>query len=39
MRIGDVDVRPLGGGWGCLIMLLISLVASVVLTIILNVVF
>ena len=36
MRIGDMEIRPLGGGSGCLLMLLISLVASVVLTIALN---
>jgi hypothetical protein len=36
MRIGDVEIRPLGGGPGCLLMILISLVASVVLTIALN---
>jgi hypothetical protein len=36
MRIGDVEIRPLGGGPGCLLMILISLVASVVLTIGLN---
>ena len=38
MRIGDVEIRPLGGGPGCLLMILISLVASVVLTIGLNLV-
>ena len=33
MRIGqNVEVRPLGGGIGCLTMLLISVVASVILT-------
>jgi len=37
MRIGNVDVRPLGGGVGCLVMILLSVVASVVLTILLNV--
>ena len=36
MRIGDVEVRPLGGAAGCLAMLLFSIVASVLLTIILN---
>jgi hypothetical protein len=39
MRFGNVDVRPLGGGVGCLTMLLISVIASVVLTILLNVLF
>jgi hypothetical protein len=37
MRIGrNVKVRPLGGGIGCLAMILISVVASVVLTVLLN---
>lgn len=37
MRIGrNVQVRPLGGGVGCLTMLLLSIVASVVLTVVLN---
>jgi hypothetical protein len=38
MRIGrNVEVRPLGGGAGCLGMILLSIVASVVLTIVVNV--
>lgn len=37
MRIGrNVEVRPLGGGAGCLGMLVVSVVASVVLTLIVN---
>lgn len=32
----DFQIRPLGGTAGCLVMLLISVVASVVLTILLN---
>jgi hypothetical protein len=37
MRIGrNVQVRPLGGGIGWLAMILISVVASVVLTVLLN---
>lgn len=37
MRIGrSVTVRPLGGGLGCLAMVLISVIASVVLTVLLN---
>ena len=36
MRFGNVEVRPLGGGIGCMTMLLISVVASVVLTLVLN---
>lgn len=39
MRLGksDVEVRPLGGGTGCLSMLLMSLVASVALTVLVNI--
>jgi hypothetical protein len=36
MRFGNVEVRPLGGGPGCLVMILISILASVVLTVLLN---
>ena len=36
MRIGRVDVRPLGGAPGCLAMILFSVIASVVLTVLLN---
>jgi hypothetical protein len=36
MRIGRVEIRPLGGGAGCLMMLLLSVVLSVLLTVILN---
>lgn len=36
MRMGNWDVRPLGGAPGCLAMILISIVASVVLTVTLN---
>jgi hypothetical protein len=39
MRIGGVEVRPLGGGLGCLLMILISLLGSVVLTVLVNLVF
>ena len=35
----DFQIRPLGGTAGCLLMLLISVVASVVLTIVLNLLF
>jgi hypothetical protein len=34
--VGNVEVRPLGGGVGCLAMILISIFASVVLTVLLN---
>lgn len=36
MRIGNTEVRPLGGGLGCLLMILFSILASVVLTVLLN---
>jgi hypothetical protein len=36
MRIGNTDVRFLGGGLGCLMMILLSVVASVVLTVLVN---
>ena len=36
MRRGNVEIRPLGGGVGCLGMLLFSVLASVVLTVALN---
>lgn len=37
MRIGNVEVRPLGGGLGCLLMILLSVVGSIVLTVLVNV--
>jgi hypothetical protein len=33
MRIGNVEIRPLGGGPGCLLMILVSIVLSVLCTI------
>ncbi len=36
MRFGDVEVRPLGGAPGCLAMILFSILASVLLTVVLN---
>ncbi|MFC7484405.1 hypothetical protein ACFQX7_36295 [Luedemannella flava] len=39
MRIGNVDVRPLGGGPGCLVMILVSVLLSVALTVGLNLLF
>jgi hypothetical protein len=36
MRIGNMDVRPLGGGLGCLTMILVSVLLSVGLTVFLN---
>ncbi|MEU7610995.1 hypothetical protein [Micromonospora sp. NPDC049204] len=38
MRFGNTEIRPLGGGLGCLLMILFSIVASVVLTVLLNLV-
>jgi hypothetical protein len=38
MRIGNLEVRPLGGGLGCLSMILLSIVLSVVLTVLVNLV-
>lgn len=35
--MSPVQIRPLGGGAGCLVMILVSVVASVVLTVLLNV--
>ena len=39
VRFGNVEVRPLGGGFGCLLMILVSILLSVVLTVIVNLVF
>jgi hypothetical protein len=37
MKLGrNVEVRPLGGAPGCLAMILFSIIASVLLTIIVN---
>jgi hypothetical protein len=36
MRFGNLKVRPLGAGLGCLFMVLFSAVASVVLTVLVN---
>jgi hypothetical protein len=33
MRIAGMEVRPLGGGLGCLLMILVSLALSVLLTV------
>ena len=37
MTLGRVRVRPLGGGLGCLAMILFSVAASVILTFLVNV--
>ncbi|MFD0969535.1 hypothetical protein [Plantactinospora endophytica] len=36
MRFGRVDVRPLGGGPGCLLMILLSILGSIALTVLVN---
>ena len=36
MKLGRWQVQPLGGGIGCLTMILISVVGSIVLTVLLN---
>lgn len=36
VRIGNWDVRPLGGALGCVVMLLVSVLASIVLTVLVN---
>ncbi len=36
MRFRNVEIRPVGGGPGCLMMVLFSIAASVIGTILLN---
>jgi hypothetical protein len=36
MRFGNFEVRPVGGGPGCVMMILFSIAASVIGTILLN---
>ena len=36
MRFGNVEIRPLGGGKGCLLMILFSVVLSIIATVIIN---
>ncbi len=38
MKLGRWQVQPLGGGIGCFTMILISVVASIALTLLLNLV-
>lgn len=38
MRLGNTQVRPVGGAAGCVTMILISVLLSVVLTVVLNLV-
>jgi hypothetical protein len=39
VRIGNVEIRPLGGGLGCLLMILASIVLSVLCTVGANLIF
>ncbi len=36
MRLGPYDVRPVGGAAGCLVMIAVSVLASVFLTVVVN---
>jgi hypothetical protein len=36
MRFGNVEIRPLGGGLGCLFMVLFSVVLTVLLNLLLR---
>ncbi|MFV2116009.1 hypothetical protein ACFHW0_27235 [Micromonospora sp. LOL_025] len=36
LRIGNTEIRPLGGGVGCLLMIIFSVLASIVLTVLVN---
>lgn len=36
MRIGNTEIRPLGGAWGCLAMIAVSILLSIFCTIGLN---
>jgi hypothetical protein len=36
VRFGEWEVRPLGGAPGCLLMVLVSVIGSIVLTILVN---
>lgn len=36
MRFGNTQIRPLGGGFGCLLMILFSVLASIALTVLVN---
>jgi len=38
MRIGNTEVRFLGGGLGCLAMIVVSILLSVLLTVLVNLV-
>jgi hypothetical protein len=36
MRLGDFEIRPVGGATGCLVMILVSVFLSLFLTIVVN---
>jgi hypothetical protein len=36
VRFGNFEIRPLGGGPGCLLMIVFSVLASVFLTVVVN---
>jgi hypothetical protein len=36
VRFGNVEIRPLGGGLGCLLMIALSILASILLTLLVN---
>jgi len=37
MRRGNVEIRPVGGAVGCVAMILVSIVASLLLALLLNI--
>jgi hypothetical protein len=39
MRLGKLEVRPLGGATGCLMMIILSIILSVVCTVCVNLVY
>ncbi len=36
MRFGNMEIKPLGGRAGCITMILVSVAASILLTVLLN---
>ncbi|GAA2624797.1 hypothetical protein GCM10010399_65240 [Dactylosporangium fulvum] len=36
MRFGNVEIRPLGGALGCLLMIVGSILLSIILTVVVN---
>jgi hypothetical protein len=37
MRFGNTEIRPVGGAPGCLVMIAVSIAASIILTVVVNV--